>query len=148
MENRLLNDSIRQQVRELFQQLKEPVAVLFFGSHADCDACDDTYQLASELVELSDKLSLARYDIDTDAEIARLYHVDKAPGLVLAGREGDQITDFGIRFAGIPSGNEFASLVHDLVLVSSRDSGLDPLTRDFLKNLTSPLHLQVFVTPT
>jgi alkyl hydroperoxide reductase subunit AhpF len=80
--------------------------------------------------------------------VARLYHVDKVPGLVLAGRDGDQITDFGVRFAGIPSGHEFASLVHDLVLVSSRDSGLDPLTRDFLKNLTSPLHLQVFVTPT
>ena len=148
MENRLLNDSIRQQVKDLFQQLKEPVAVLFFGSQADCDACDDTHQLASELVELSDKLSLARYDIVADADVARLYHVDKVPGLVLAGRDGDQITDFGVRFAGIPSGHEFASLVHDLVLVSSRDSGLDTGTRDFLKGLSGPVHLQVFVTPT
>jgi alkyl hydroperoxide reductase subunit AhpF len=148
MENRLLNDSIRHQVKELFQQLQEPIAVLFFGSQVDCDACDDTYQLASELVELSDKLSLAKYDIDADADMARLYHVDKVPGLVLAGRDGDQITDFGIRFAGIPSGHEFASLVHDLVLVSSRDSGLDTATREFLKTLTNPIYLQVFVTPT
>jgi alkyl hydroperoxide reductase subunit AhpF len=148
MENHLLNDSIRQQVKELFQQLKEPVAVLFFGSQADCAACGDTYQLASELVELSEKLSLASYDIDADADMASLYKVDKVPGLVLAARDGNRITDYGIRFAGIPSGHEFASLVHDLVLVSSRDSGLDPLTRDFLKSLTKPVHLQVFVTPT
>jgi alkyl hydroperoxide reductase subunit AhpF len=148
MEKRLLNEAVCQQVKDVFQQLKEPVAVLFFGSQVDCDTCDETYQLASELVELSDKLSLVSYDIDADADMASLYKVDKVPGLVLAGRDGDRIADYGIRFAGIPSGHEFASLVHDLVLVSSRDSGLDLLTRDFLKGLTKPIHLQVFVTPT
>ena len=33
-------------------------------------------------------------------------------------------------------------------MVSRRDSGLDPKTREYLKNLQQPLHLQVFVTPT
>jgi alkyl hydroperoxide reductase subunit AhpF len=33
-------------------------------------------------------------------------------------------------------------------MVSRRDSGLDAKTREFLKNLDKPLHLQVFVTPT
>ena len=33
-------------------------------------------------------------------------------------------------------------------MVSSRDSGLKETTREFLKALPSPLHLQVFVTPT
>ena len=34
------------------------------------------------------------------------------------------------------------------MIVSKRESGLDEKTREFLKNLTEPLHLQVFVTPT
>ena len=54
----------------------------------------------------------------------------------------------GIRYAGIPSGHEFSSLIHDLILVSGRDSGLGQETRNFLKSLDSPVLLQVFVTPT
>jgi len=67
---------------------------------------------------------------------------------VLAGRDGDQILDFGVRYAGIPSGHEFSSLIHDLVLVSGRDSGLSEETRQFLSSLDQPVLLQVFVTPT
>jgi glutaredoxin-like protein len=39
-------------------------------------------------------------------------------------------------------------LINDILIVSKRDSGLDAKTREFLKNLDRPLHLQVFVTPT
>ena len=63
-------------------------------------------------------------------------------------RDGDVRTDYGVRFAGIPSGHEFSTLIHDLILVSGRDSGLSPETRAFLKGLEKPVHLQVFVTPT
>jgi alkyl hydroperoxide reductase subunit AhpF len=86
--------------------------------------------------------------MDRDASIARQYKVDKAPGLVIAGRDGDQLLDYGIRYAGIPAGHEFSSLVHDLILVSGRDSGLDDKTRQFLAGLREPVLLQVFVTPT
>jgi len=44
--------------------------------------------------------------------------------------------------------NEFSSLIQDITLVSNRDSGLNETTRDFLANLTEPVLLQVFVTPT
>ncbi|HSQ16551.1 MAG TPA: glutaredoxin, partial [Anaerolineales bacterium] len=60
----------------------------------------------------------------------------------------DQITDYGIRYAGIPSGYEFSSLIQSLVLVSGRDSGLAPETRQALADLKQPVLLQVFVTPT
>lgn len=68
--------------------------------------------------------------------------------MVIAGRDGDQILDYGIRLAGIPAGHEFSSLVHDMILVSGRDSGLDSRTRAFLAGLEQPVLLQVFVTPT
>lgn len=148
MQQKLLNDEILDQINQVFEQLKEPVEILFFGQKEDCEYCDDTLQLIREVVDLSDKLGLQVYDLEEDAGIAQQYKVDKAPGLVLLGRDGDQLLDYGVRFAGIPSGHEFSSLIHDLVLVSGRDSGLSQETRDFLQGLTEPVHLQVFVTPT
>jgi alkyl hydroperoxide reductase subunit AhpF len=53
-----------------------------------------------------------------------------------------------VRYAGIPSGHEFSSLIQDLILVSGRDSGLSEQTREYLAGLKEPVHLQVFVTPT
>lgn len=148
MAEKLLDDGIIEQIREVFDQIQEPVEVLFFTRKEDCEYCGDALQLAQEVVAISDKLSLVVYDLDEDADVASQYNVDKAPGMVLAGKDGDQLVDYGVRYAGIPSGHEFSSLIHDLVLVSSRDSGLDDATRAFLGGLTEPVLLQVFVTPT
>lgn len=148
MTERLLNEGIVQQVREAFAQLKHPVEVLFFGRKTDCEYCEATLQLVQEVVAISDKLGLKTYDLDEDMEVARQYHVDKAPALVIAGREDGHLVDYGIRYAGIPAGHEFSSLVHDLILVSGRDSGLSPDTRAFLASLKHPVLLEVFVTPT
>jgi glutaredoxin-like protein len=143
----LLNDDVIGQVRDAFQDLKEPVQVLFFSGE-DCEYCDDTRQLVEEVTALSDTVSLETLDLDQDPELAARYQVDKAPGLVIAGREGDQVVDYGIRYAGIPSGHEFSSLIQDLLLVSQREAGLSPETNQFLESLEEPVHLQVFVTPT
>jgi glutaredoxin-like protein len=148
MTGKLLNDEVLSQVKEAFSDLQHPVHVLFFGKKNDCEYCDDTRQLVEEIVGLSDMLNLSVYDLNEDTALAGKYKVDKAPSLVVAGKDGDQIKDYGVRFLGIPSGHEFSSLVHDLILVSGRDSGLDPKTRKFLGDLAQPVLLQVFVTPT
>lgn len=148
MSEKLLNDQIIEQIREAFTKLKEPVAILFFGSRENCDYCDDTRQLLDEVVSIDNKLTLHVYDIDTDGEVAELYRVDKTPGIVIAARNGDQIIDFGVQYSGIPSGHEFSTIIQDILLVSGRDSGLNSQSREYLKNLDKPLHLQVFVTPT
>jgi glutaredoxin-like protein len=144
----LLNDDIVQQIREVFDGLKNPVHMMFFGSQTNCAYCDDTRQLVEEVAAISDLLSLEIYDMEADSDLAAKYNVDKAPGLVIAAKEGEQITDFGVRLAGIPSGHEFSSLIQDIILVSNRDSGLSPQTREFLKGVDKPVILQVFVTPT
>jgi alkyl hydroperoxide reductase subunit AhpF len=148
MADKLLNEGVTRQVQQAFEQLQEPVKVLFFGRKEKCEYCDDTRQLVEEVISLSDKLSLHVYDMEDDAAIAQEYKVDKAPGLVIAGMAGEQALDYGVRIAGIPAGHEFTSLIHDLLLVSGRDSGLEASTRKFLDALTQPVHLQVFVTPT
>ncbi len=146
---RLLNDDIVKQVSDLFAQMQEPVALIFFGDkNGRCDYCDDTRQLMEEIAEISDKISLEIYDLQEDAEVAKLHNVDKAPGIVVAAKNGEEIVDYGIRYAGIPSGHEFTSIINDILTVSKRDSGLSDATREYLRSLDKPVLLQVFVTPT
>lgn len=145
---KLLDENISTQISQIFANLQNPVHFLFFGRGKNCEFCGETCQLVEEVAALSDKLTMSVYDLDAEPEIARQYQVDKTPGIVIAAKDGDMITDLGIRYAGIPSGHEFSSFIQDIILVSSRDSGLSAPTRTFLQSLKEPLHLQVFITPT
>jgi glutaredoxin-like protein len=61
---------------------------------------------------------------------------------------GDDVKDYGIRFYGIPSGYEFSSIIEDIMMVAEGESGLSAETKAWAAALESPVHLQVFVTPT
>ncbi len=148
MAEQMLDEKIREQVKQIFAGLSEPVSVLFFGQKQDCDYCKSTRQLMEELVALSDKLLLQAYDVDEQPEIAAKYHVEHLPGIVITSPEGDTFKDYGIRYAGIPAGHEFTSIIRDLLMVSSRSSGLSNEVKEYLSTLEKPVHLQVFVTPT
>ena len=100
------------------------------------------------MTALNDKLELSVYDMQENADIAKQFNVTNTPGIVIAAKDNAEVKNLGIQFSGIPSGHEFSTLINDIVIVSKRESGLDEKTREFLKNLTEPLHLQVFVTPT
>ena len=145
---KLLNQQVVQQIGEAFAEVDHPVQILFFGSEENCEYCDQTQQLLSEVSEISDKVGLSIYDLKKDAAVAAHYKVDKAPAIVIASADGDQIVDLGVQFSGIPAGYEFSSLINDIIIASKRDSGLSSATRDYLKTLTHPLLLRVFVTPT
>jgi glutaredoxin-like protein len=144
----LLNEQVQRQVSAVFKELQNPVQVAFFGRREDCEYCDDTRQLLEEVVGLSKQLSLTVYDLDVDAAVAAAYQIDKAPGFAILSREGAELTDYGIRFYGIPSGHEFTTLINDLVMVSARSSGLSEETVAYLREIKDPLRLQVFTTPT
>lgn len=144
----LLNEQIVAQLQEAFGGLKEPVHILFFGKKEHCEYCSDTRQLVEEVTAISDRLSLGVHDVEQEPDLARQYNVDKAPALVIAAKDGAEIVDYGVRFSGIPAGHEFSSLIQAILMVSGRDSGLSQQTREFLKGLSKPVHLQVFVTPT
>jgi glutaredoxin-like protein len=144
----VLNDQIIKQIEEVFAGLQEPVQVLYFGSQESCEYCDETKQLLEEVAGINDKIELSVYDIQENQDVASRFNVRNAPGVVVAAKDGADVKDLGIQFSGIPSGHEFSTLINDILLVSKRDSGLDDTTREFLKKLDKPLHLQVFVTPT
>ena len=145
---KVLNEQITKQIREVFAELTQPVQILFFGSDENCEYCGETKQLLSEISEIDEKVNLSIYDLKKDADTAAQYNVEKVPAIVIASKNGEQIIDLGIQFSGIPSGYEFSTLINDIVIASKQDSGLGAATREYLKNLTQPLLLQVFVTPT
>lgn len=145
---KVLNDQIIKQIQEAFTEVKEPVEVLLFGSKDNCDYCNETKQLLEEVTALHDKLALSVYDIQEHADVASKFNVTNAPGIVIAAKDNAEVKNLGIQFSGIPSGHEFSTLINDIIIVSRRESGLDAKTREFLKSLDKPLHLQVFVTPT
>jgi len=146
--DKFLDQPLQHQLKKIFTELMHPVKVVFFSTNKNCAYCEQIEGLLSEVAELSDKLTFVSKDIAEDEELARLYGVNEAPVFVLLGDDNGKELDYQIRFYGMPGGHEFTSLINDLMLVSRRDSGLQPETRKFLKGLTSPVHLQVFVTPT
>ncbi|MHC1739678.1 MAG: thioredoxin family protein [Anaerolineaceae bacterium] len=145
---KLLDAKVQSQIRTLFTELKDPVEIIFFGNKENCEYCQEIEQLLGEVVEFSDKLHLTVYDFDKNKVERERYNVNDSPVFIITGKDNTQVIDYGIRFYGMPGGHEFASFVNDLVLVSGRDSGLEPETRAFLAGLQKPLRLQVFVTPT
>jgi glutaredoxin-like protein len=148
MMEKVLNDQIIKQIQEAFAEVREPVQVLLFGSQDNCEYCNETKQLLEEVTALNNKLELSVYDMQEHQDVAKKFNVTNVPGIVIAAKDGAEVINLGIQFSGIPSGHEFSTLINDIVIVSKRESGLNEKTREFLKNLDQPLHLQVFVTPT
>lgn len=143
----LLKEEDRNHLIEQFKSLESPVKIVVFTQEMECQYCQETRMIGEELAALSDKISLEVYDFEKDKEIAETYNIDKIPATVIM-TGGDQPKDYGIRYFGIPSGYEFSSLIEDIMMISSGDSGLSAATKEMLANLEEPVHLQVFVTPT
>lgn len=143
----LLNDQIRDQVRNEFNDLTGDVKLVLFTQKMECQYCSETRELAEELAALTDKISIEVFDFEDDKEAVETYNIDKIPAMAIV-KGGTEPRDYGIRLYGIPSGYEFSTLLEDIVMVSSGESGLAEETKTELAQLTKPLHLQVFVTPT
>lgn len=143
----MLKKDIQAQVQKEFARLDAPVKLVVFTQSFECQYCTETRELIKEVAELAPQLSVEIYDLVTDKALAEEYGIDKIPAVALV-RGGEVERDYGIRFYGIPSGYEFSTLIQDIVMVSSGDSGLSEQTKAQLAKLEEPVHLQVFVTPT
>ena len=150
---KLLNDSIIQQVEQFFGQLTGRVKLLVFTNAASGESSEVATSLVGEVASLSELISLVVIDMDAKPGLAEQYGVQgKAPAIVIAALDtaedgSEKITDLGIRILGVPAGHEFGVLIQDILMVSTRNSGLGEQTRAYIKTLKEPLHLEVFATP-
>ena len=136
-----LKDSDKKQLKEQFKNLSKDVKLIVFTQEIECMYCRETKELAKEVASLSDKIDIEIYNFVIDQEKAEEYKIDKIPAVVVEGEK-----DYGVRFYGIPMEYEFMSLVEAILAVSTGESGLSEKTKEELKKLKSPVHIQVFVT--
>jgi glutaredoxin-like protein len=139
----LLNNEIAEQVRQELADLAGSVRLMVFTQTFECDYCAETRQLVEEIAELSDQLTVEVYNFVTDKEKAEELGIDKIPAIAVVGAE-----DYGVRFYGIPAGYEFTSLIHSIRAVAAGKTELSVEGLQALSELSDPVHIQVFVTPT
>ncbi|MGM0401886.1 MAG: protein disulfide oxidoreductase [Chloroflexota bacterium] len=140
----LLDDEDRRVVEDhLEESLFSPVTLLYFTQETECQFCADTREVLREVASLSEKVELEVHSFIADKEMAEEYGIDKIPGTAVMSD-----VDYGVRFFGVPSGYEFTSLIEAIVDVSQGTSDLAEETREALKEVMEPVHMQVFITPT
>ncbi|MFB6112593.1 MAG: thioredoxin family protein [Halodesulfurarchaeum sp.] len=139
----ILSDQNKSDVEDVFAEMDEAVtAHVFIGE--DCEYCDETIELNEELEDLSENYSVEVHDLDSDiAEEWDATKYDTGPVTVLT--DGDIR---GVRYYGIPSGQEFGAYVRDIVSVSTGESGLDEDIKAELADIDEPVNIKVFVTLT
>jgi glutaredoxin-like protein len=143
----LLSATDQQTLRSTLADMKNPVKLLFFTQAIGCETCFEARQILDELTAASDQIAIQELNPVLDAEVAARYGIDRAPGLVLVSGEHDD--DSRIRFLGAPAGYDFMALVDAILVVSRNDPEvLSDATRTRLAQLSEPITVSVFVTPT
>lgn len=138
-----LNQKVREDLIAAFKDLKHDVILKFFTQELECRFCKETRELLDELKTVSDKVKVEEHDFVRNAALVSELGIARIPAIAVIGEK-----DHGIRFYGIPSGYEFASLVEAVRLVANGEVKLSPEARSFLDSVDVDVHLQVFVTPT
>ena len=140
----LITDDVAAELREEFARLKEPVRLAVFSQALADPESEQVRRLVEELAGLDPRITAESYNFVLDTARVEELKIQRIPAIAVLGAEKDH----GIRMYGLPSGYEFGSLVDAILDVSSGDSGLSEATRTALADLASPVHLQVFSTPT
>ncbi len=148
----LISEEDRKFITDYFsKELKSPVKITYFTQRQsvlkvpsqECMYCKETRDILEEVASLSDQIQVEVRDFVADAEEAKALGVERIPATVLTGAARGQV-----RFFGIPSGYEFASLIEGIADVSRGTTNLSDATRKKLATVEKPIHIQVFVTPT
>jgi len=124
-------------------RMEQPVKLVFFTQTFGCDTCLSARQVVDQLANLSERITVEEHNLVLDKPIAERYGVNRAPAIVVSGE-----TDLGIRYYGVPTGHELASLLEAVVLVGTRELTLKQESLAALATLSRPIDIKVFVTPT
>lgn len=139
----LIPEEHKEHLKIELQKLENPIRIVMFTQEVECPYCAQTRQLVNELAALSEKIRVDVYDFVADSAKAKEFGVDKVPALVILGKK-----DYGVRFYGLPYGYELQTLIEAIINVSRGTTDVSERTREVLKEIKSPVYIQVFVTLT
>lgn len=123
--------------------MKEKVTIVLFTKKDDCESCEPTLQIISEVVELSDLLSVRVFDLEHDKDEVTKYTIEMAPSFVILDKEDHYK---GVKFNGIPAGHEFNSFLSALVEMSGVESDVPEEFAQRVAKIDKPINIKVFVT--
>ena len=139
-----IDEELAAQLKEEFQGLVSPVRLTVF-SQALADAeSERVKRLIEELAALDPRLAAESYNFVLDKEKVEALGIARIPAIAIQGAD----KDYGIRFYGLPTQYEFGTLIAAILDVSRGESALGEETREALRALPGPVHIQVFTTPT
>ena len=127
----MLDDTLKAQLQQYLALLRQPIRLI--ASLDDSETGTDMKSLLETIVGLSDKVTL-----DTTGNDAR------KPSFVVA-REGETQ---GVRFAGLPLGHEFTSLVLALLWTGGHPPKVEPEVIDSIKALDGDFSFEVYMSLT
>jgi len=139
----LMDEKTRTELVEILSHIEEPVKLLLFTEKVQCPACRNQQELLEAVTALSDNLELEVFNSQQHQKELEQYNVDKFPATVPVGKK-----DHGIRFFGMTAGQEFASFLQTIMMISTGHSELAPELEALVRNIKEPVHIQVFVTLT
>jgi glutaredoxin-like protein len=140
----LLPEEKKELLRNEFnEKLVDPVKLMMFTQEMECRYCSETRQLAQEITTLRDRITVDVFDFVADAQKAQEYGIDKIPAIAVIGK-----IDHGVRIFGIPYGYELQTLIEAITNVSRGTTNLSDRTKEIIKDIKNPVHIQVFVTLT
>jgi len=124
----MLDANLKQQLQGLLTNLREPIELL--ASLDDGPKSAELATLLDEIAALSDKVSVARTDDDV-----------RRPSFLIR-RASDH--DVAVRFAGIPLGHEFTSLVLALLQVGGHPPKVAPEVLEQVAALDGDYHFETY----
>jgi alkyl hydroperoxide reductase subunit F len=126
----MLDATLKQQLQTYLERVNEPVEIV--ASLDDSEASREMLELLQEIEALSPRISLLRAD---DAS-------DRKPSFAVS-RKGQSM---GIRFAGIPLGHEFTSLVLALLQAGGYPPKVDAAIIEQIRALEGEFKFETYIS--
>jgi alkyl hydroperoxide reductase subunit F len=126
----MLDINLKQQLKTYLERVTQPIEIV--ASLDDSEASRDMLALLQEIVGLTSKITLEQRTDDTE----------RKPSFAI-NRVG---TDMKIRFAGIPLGHEFTSLVLALLQAGGHPPKVDAAVIEQIKHLNGAFNFETFIS--
>ncbi|RZI42875.1 alkyl hydroperoxide reductase subunit F [Herbaspirillum sp. HC18] len=126
----MLDTNIKNQLKAYLEKVTQPIEIT--ASINDTDSSREMQALLNDIKELSDRITL----------IERSGDGERAPSFALNRKGGD----VGIRFAGIPMGHEFTSLILALLQVGGHPPKIEPEVIEQIRNLEGEYRFETYIS--
>ena len=128
----MLDATLKAQLKAYLEKVVQPIEIV--ASLDDSAKAREMQDLLQDIVQLSDKITLT---VSADATVRKPSFSINRPG-----------TDIGVRFAGVPMGHEFTSLVLALLQVGGHTIKLDEAVIEQVRNLEGDFVFETFISLT